>query len=220
MQQMSGEAAATVTQETRLGKTSFRARPAVGPSVGKFESRGEAWGYLRSIGEQVPDSKPTAFAKSAPPTPSQAPAPAKQASGSTSPSHGDAGQSIGDGGAEGAAAASSADGEALGNWSRANHGRAPGFGGAVKEVAQCHACEVPLNEKGGVCSFCQNEMQRRGKRKLAHLADPSVNEETGLTYRMEIKVASLAKRARKPKSLQDPETMAAAVARHLLKMQQ
>ena len=69
--------------------------------VSKFESRGEAWDYLRSIGEQVPDSKPTAFAKSAPPTPSQAPAPAKQASGSTSPSHGDAGQSIGDGGAEG-----------------------------------------------------------------------------------------------------------------------
>ena len=58
-----------------------------------------------------------------------------------------------------------------GAWGKARHGRAPGFGGSVAKVLQCRVCSEPFDDRSSCCTFCQNEMQRRGKRKQAHLAD-------------------------------------------------
>ena len=46
-------ASASVAKETRKGVVTFRAQPRNGPSAGGFQSRGEAWDYLRIIGEDV-----------------------------------------------------------------------------------------------------------------------------------------------------------------------
>ena len=81
-----------------------------------------------------------------------------------------------------------------GAWGKAHHGRAPGFGGSVAKVLQRRVCFEPFDDRSSCCTFCQNEMQRRGKRKQAHLADDTVSAETGLTYKSEVRLASLAKR--------------------------
>ena len=90
---------------------------------------------------------------------------------------------------------------------------------ACSGVRSGAVCSQFFSNKGSVRSLCQNGIQRRGKRRAAHLQDPRVYEDTGLTYRQEIKAAFLAKRRAQATVMMNAEGMAASIAHHLLKIQ-
>ena len=86
-------------------------------------------------------------------------------------------------------------------------------GSRHEKVTQCIVCSQVFSDQGSKCSYCNNEMRNRGKRRAEHLADAS--------YREDVKRSSLMRRrldGMRPDI--DADSLARRVAEHLIALQQ